>query len=251
MFARVKGCVLTAVMCMVMAAPALAADNGMYLGLKFIDSIQSTGVLNKSKAVDLLFDSGNEYSQNTLGGGVAVGYDFYPAHQVPIRAELEYALRNDSKTSWDMESMFNTFPLIKLASKGNWSATMKSKWNLQTLFMNAYYDFHNDTAFTPYVGAGIGLGFIYSAYSFDARGNTNTYHKSWTDYQTVLAWNVGVGCNYAITDNLSVDLAYRFVGLDYFESSKTISSSIIGTQKIGLGMAPHANEFSLGFRYTF
>lgn len=249
MFARVKGCVLTAVMCMVMAAPALAADNGMYLGLKFIDSIQSTGVLNKSKAVDLLFDSGNEYSQNTLGGGVAVGYDFYPAHQVPIRAELEYALRSDSKTSWDMDNTITSTQFTK-----DWNGTMKAKWNLQTLFMNAYYDFHNDTAFTPYVGAGIGLGFIHSAYSFDARGKSYTYHKSWSDYQTVLAWNVGVGCNYAITDNLSVDLAYRFVGLDYFENSKSIainSSTAPGWHKIGLGMAPHANEFSLGFRYTF
>lgn len=32
--------------------------------------------------------------------------------------------------------------------------------NIQTLMLNAYWEFHNSTKFTPYIGAGIGLAFL-------------------------------------------------------------------------------------------
>lgn len=64
--------------------------------------------------------------------------------------------------------------------------------------------------------------------------------------QTVFTWNAGAGVAYAITDNLSADLAYRFVGLGYHEREKTVFG-----REYKIGMAPYANEFSLGVRYTF
>ena len=151
-------------------------------------------------------------------------------HQVPVRAEIEYAIRINSETDWDL--------------KGNAkAASLKGQWNLQTLFLNAYWDFHNDTAFTPYVGAGVGMGFIQSKYEMEIRGfGSDSYNET----NTVFAWNAGAGVAYAITDNLSADLAYRFVGLGYHENEKTVDNT-----KFKVGMAPYANEFSLGIRYTF
>lgn len=223
-----KKIVMAVTLTLVMSASsAIAADNGLYLGLKFIDSIFSTGSLSTGN-VDNEFDV-SDYTQNTVGGGVFVGYDFYPAYQVPLRTEIEYAIRTHANTSWN--DIYGV------------GATVQGEWGLQTLFLNAYWDFHNDSAFTPYIGAGVGLGFLSSKYEYEAFG----FSKSTTDLQTVFAWNAGVGCSYAITDNLSADLAYRFVGLGYSETEK----SIIGGVKHSVGMAPYANEFSLGIRYTF
>lgn len=225
MFKRVF---LATLLSLALSVSAFAADNGFYMGLKFIDSIQSTGDVSKGGATNA-FDVDN-YTQNTIGGGVFVGFDFYPMYQVPVRTEIEYAIRTNSETEWDLKGDAK-------------AASLKGQWNLQTLFLNAYWDFHNDTAFTPYIGAGVGMGFIQSKYEMDIAGWGS---KSHDETNTVFAWNAGAGVAYAITDNLSADLAYRFVGLGYHENEKTVAG-----EKMKVGMAPYANEFSLGIRYTF
>lgn len=223
-----KRSLLAMALTLALSVSALAADNGFYMGLKFIDSIQSTGNVSKGGAID--FFEVDSYTQNTVGGGVFVGYDFYPMHQVPVRAEIEYAIRTNSKTEWDSKDFGDL-------------VTLKGQWNLQTLFLNAYWDFHNDTAFTPYIGGGLGMGFIQSKYEMEIAGlGSDSYKKA----NTVFAWNAGAGVAYAITNNLSADLAYRFVALGYHENEKTVDGV-----KMKLGMAPYANEFSLGIRYTF
>ena len=234
---------LALVLTLAMAFSAAAADNGFYAGLKFIDSIQSTGQVSKSNAVGEIFDVG-DYTQNTIGGGIFFGFDFYPKQQVPLRAEIEYAIRTNSTTTWGLTDAVKT-----LAKDNNvaGSADLKGQWNLQTLFLNLYWDFHNQSAFTPYVGGGLGLGFIKSKYEVSAAiDGLGSASDSYNDMQTVFAWNVGAGLAYAITDNLSADLAYRFVRLGYQETEKTVLG-----EKVKIGMAPYANEFSLGLRYTF
>ena len=171
---------LALALALALAVPAAAADNGFYMGLKFIDSIQSTGPVSK-------------------GGGA---------------------------------NFFEYFAGLDL----------KGQWGLQTLFLNAYWDFHNDSAFTPYIGAGLGMGFISNRYEVEF-GNES---ESVNELNTVFAWNAGAGVAYAITDNLSADLAYRFVGLGYNETEKTIDG-----EKCKFGTSPYANQFSLGNRYTF
>lgn len=217
---------LALALALALAVPAAAADNGFYMGLKFIDSIQSTGPVSKGGGANFV-DAG-EYSQNTIGGGAFLGFDFYPLYQVPVRAEIEYAIRTNSTTSWN--------------DKYSAGVDLKGQWGLQTLFLNAYWDFHNDSAFTPYIGAGLGMGFISNRYEVEF-GNES---ESVNELNTVFAWNAGAGVAYAITDNLSADLAYRFVGLGYNETEKTIDG-----EKCKFGTSPYANEFSLGIRYTF
>ena len=229
MFKRIA---LAVALTLALSVPAMAENSGFYVGLKFLDSIQSTGSMSRSGAVVNAFDVKN-YSQNTVGGGIYAGYDFYSLNQVPLRAEIEYAIRTNSETEWDSK-------VIGAIPAG--AASLKGQWNLQTLFLNAYWDFHNDTAFTPYIGGGIGMGFIQSKYEVNAPGLSDSYNET----NTVFAWNAGAGVAYAITDNLSADLAYRFVGLGYHENDKTVDG-----QKFKVGMAPYANEFSLGIRYTF
>ncbi len=61
---------LAVVLTLALSFSAFAADNGFYLGLKFIDSIQSTGDVSKGGGTKF-FDVDN-YTQNTIGGGVFV-----------------------------------------------------------------------------------------------------------------------------------------------------------------------------------
>ena len=208
-----------------LALPGMAAaeGTGMYLAPKFLMSIQSTG---NTERTDALAGSGvDSYSQFTLGGAFALGYDFWPQQMLPLRAEIEFALRGNNEKTW--------------SDGGQYINEVKGTWNSSTLFANLFWDFHNDTAFTPYVGAGLGMAFNYVGYDFtDNNGNKFSADDRFTNF----AWNVGAGVAYNFNENFAVDLGYRFMMMGYNEVS--IGGSNISNQ-------PYNNEFMLGLRFTF
>ena len=197
---------------------AKAEGTGMYLAPKFLMSIQ-----NNYPTLEVGPDSASEnYSQFTLGGALALGYDFYSQFGVPVRAEVEYALRGNSEKSWSYDAL-----------------DVKGAWNASTLFLNLYYDFRNSTAFTPYVGAGLGMAFNYANYTFTTKG----YNANFDEHHTTFAWNVGAGVAYDITDSFAVDLGYRYVNLGYYEVDLPAGAKVKNQ--------PSNHEFMLGLRYTF
>lgn len=220
-----KRFIATLALVLTLALPGLAAaeGTGMYLAPKFLMSIQDTGTIERTSA---LAGSGvDDYSQFTLGGALALGYDFWPQQMLPLRVEIEFALRGNSEKSW---------------SDGG--KNVKGTWNNSTLFANLFWDFHNDTAFTPYIGAGLGLAFNYTGYDFTVDGGKFSADDRFTNF----AWNVGVGASYSFNENLALDASYRFVGLGYNEVSAYHNS-----WKYEIGSDPYNNEFMLGLRFAF
>lgn len=204
-----------------------AEPTGMYLAPKFLMSIQDTGTVSRSGT---LAGSGiDDYSQFTLGGGLALGYDFWPQQMLPVRLEVEFALRGNSEKKWDDQGVFLN--------------QVKGVWNNSTLFANVFWDFHNNSQFTPYIGGGLGMAFNYTGYDFIAR---NGEHFSIDDRFTNFAWNVGAGVSFSLNEILAVDASYRFTGLGYNEISGWHNG-----QKYEIGNDPYNNEFMLGLRFTF
>ena len=144
---------------------------------------------------------------------------------MPLRVELEYALRGNSEKSWG----------------SNWGS-VDCTWNSSTLFANLYYDFRNDSAFVPYIGAGIGMSFNYLGFDLHRGGDDVSRSDSTTNF----AWNVGAGVAYNVNDALYIDAAYRYVDLGYTEAS----GSLRGDQ-IKVGSRPYNHEFMLGLRFAF
>jgi outer membrane autotransporter protein len=102
---------------------------------------------------------------------------------------------------------------------------------------NAYYDIDTGTRFTPYVGAGLGYAHL------KAKANGDVYGSESADN---LAWQLGAGVSYAATDNISVDLGYRYT--DYGSLTSKYSDED-GSEKFKIDS--DANEFYLGVRYAF
>lgn len=217
------------ILAILMAAPGVARSEGtgMYLAPKFLMSIQNTGTISRSWT---LAGSGvDEYSQFTLGGALAIGMDFWDQQMVPLRLEVEFALRGNSEQSWSDGGIYTTY--------------VKGTWNNSTLFANLFWDFHNDSPFTPYIGGGLGIAFNYTGYEATMR---NGEKFSADDRFTNFAWNAGAGCSYSVNEFLALDASYRFVGLGYNEISHTIDGI---TTKIE--NEPYNNEFMVGLRLTF
>ncbi|MDO5483985.1 MAG: acyloxyacyl hydrolase [Desulfovibrionaceae bacterium] len=220
-----KRVIAIAVFALMLTLPGLASaqGSGMYLAPKFLMSIQDTGNMSRSQGgmgVD-------DYSQFTLGGALALGYDLWPQQMIPLRMELELAMRGNSETSWD-------------GPRGS----VKGTWNNTTLFANLYWDFHNDSQMTPYVGGGLGMAFNYAGY--DIHDNTHNNHFSMDEHSTNFAWNLGAGVAYQFNESLSLDAAYRFVGLGYNEVKSTV-----GGREYKISNNPYNNEFMLGLRFSF
>ena len=207
---------LAAVLALFLALPcaAQAGDTGFYVAPKFVAGFQNTDWKVTTPA-----GSGSSDSTRGIAGfSLAGGYDFSVMYGLPLRAELEYGYnsRIDKSVAFgDAES------------------------RVQTLMVNGYWDITNIMDFTPYVGAGIGLAFA------NTRGNADVdgFHYGASDTDVKLAGQIGVGCSYFFTPNISADLGYRYLFTGDGESG--YNGYNLRADSISM------HQFSLGLRVSF
>lgn len=205
----------------VLALPALsdAEAAGMYITPKFIDSLQNTGNVGGD-------DGLSSKTLNSVGGGVAVGLHMrdYTDGGVPLRFEFEYASRSKINDSWG-----------KGLNRGRY---LKAAWQVQTFQINGYWDIDTGCDFTPYIGAGLGVSSIYESMT----SGDGKYRHSSEDINMGFAWNVGAGVAYSFTENVALDVGYRFAGFGY---------SHLKHQGSNVENYMTANEFMAGVRFSF
>jgi opacity protein-like surface antigen len=129
--------------------------------------------------VDVESDSG-------LALGAAAGYAF--EFNTRVEAEIVY-----QKNDLDEINIFG----LDLDLSGDTSST--------ALLFNGYYDFNNASAFTPFIGAGIGVANV-EVNDFNILGLGGLPD----DDDTVFAYQVGAGVAYAINENIDIDVKYRY-----------------------------------------
>ena len=204
-----------------LALPLVTEANaaGMYITPKFLDSIQNTGSMGGS-------DGMSSQTWNSVGMGLSVGANLRELTDVgaPIRVELEYATRGTLKSEWN-------------GSLGN-RVNPKASWQVQTFMVNGFWDIDTGSAFTPYIGAGIGASYIRESMT---SGSWNNRHYT-EDTNWGLAWNVGAGVAYAFTESVALDVGYRFAG--FGESSIKHMNNNVNNYMT-------ANELTAGVRFSF
>lgn len=278
-FALLAGAMLFA------ASPAHAEKAGVYVAPKF-----SVGFMNWQAKGEAAADSENTLrmtfppvtitrngrdffemdggSSNTvLGGNLAVGYDFYHRFNVPLRAELEYGIYGGG--SGDADSSIRTDRI--LPGGLNLGATARGSFgidivNIQTLMANVWWDFRNSSAFTPYVGGGIGLSFIHAkgdlSLEYSIPGNPSKSFSGDLGGRTTtnFAWQLGAGCAWNITDTVALDLGYRFMSLGSARTAEENFSYTMTTAGVTTNMNVRAqgkaeniymHQVGLGIRFTF
>lgn len=213
---------------------AKAEQVGVYVAPKFVYGITNTkGKLGWNNDED-----GNSGSfDNVAGGALSIGYDFKPRFDIPVRTELEYAAFGQAKADkrhYDEENPTNTW-------------VTENKLGIQSLFVNVYYDFHNNTSFTPYVGAGLGMGFVsHKAKIYNYIQSAVASKKTKTNF----AYNIGLGCAWAFNDYISLDLGYRYAN---FGKSQSNWQETPYPDEFFCGKTSRVDmhQFMLGLRMTF
>ncbi|MEA4838213.1 MAG: OmpA family protein [Rhodospirillaceae bacterium] len=156
-------------------AAAMAADTeGWYVGAD----------AGANFAQDTKFDSTDKAKFDAGYGFLGqVGYDF----RGPLRAEAELGWRSNGVNKVNSDK-----------AKGSMDPT--------TLMFNVYYDFHNSSAFTPFLGVGIGAAYL-NANKIRPKGVATGYD----DGDRVFAYQGIAGVSYAIDNNWSVKGSYHYL----------------------------------------
>lgn len=219
-----QGLFLLALLCLLSPLEAHAEQFGLYLTPKLVYGVQN---FDMKETVTNGSMSLGSHSESVFGAALAAGYDFGLHSSVPVRAELEYATFTEAKGSASGSTLGQAY-------------NASGKVDVDTLFLNAYYDFHNATRFTPYLGAGLGMSFL--SMKGSDRGNSFGTHE-----ENNFAWNLGLGCAYILTEGISLDLGYRYADLGEArtKSLPVHGSSTLKTDDVTM------HQFMLGARFSF
>ena len=164
-----------------LASPAaLAADRGGYVSGRLGACILNDATLS---------EPGFPYTINTeydmgLGIGGAIGYDFGI-----WRVEGEVAYRIN-----DVDS----FTALGIGLQGSGDID-----TLSTM-ANVYFDFENQTAITPFIGAGMGFAQV-SANDWSVAGI-----RIGSEDDSVFAYQFFIGLGISVTERLMLDLVYNY-----------------------------------------
>jgi len=263
---------------------AMAADDegiGLYLTPKIGASFDqgkyrgaAAGELSVGTILNEKFDGKTDEVRKyktTFAAGGALGFDLYPKLCVPVRAEVEYMHMGRTKHGFALSETIDDLPR---GHTGQIDANFNSILNMQALMFNAYYDFRNSSIFTPYIGAGLGWGFLRMSGDIAAKAsisgpNINESVSASTDFgrhrQTNLAWNIGVGTSVDLGKRVAFDIGYRFVGLgkahtNNLSISETTQVNIpmLGNQDLSINSSArgearnvYAHQILAGFRFKF
>jgi opacity protein-like surface antigen len=178
-------------------------------------------------------DGGSD--NKSLGGGtLGYGLDF-AKKGINVRTELELGF--SSKASYN-ESY----------SDEDGKNDVSLKFEKQYLLLNGYYDFRNSTPFTPFIGAGIGLARVKASLGLGYADSEGSFSLSQSKSKVNFVYQVGAGASYEASENISLDLGYRFV--DY-GSVKQHAGYIPGVLETSTKVKAREHQFYAGVRYTF
>ena len=173
------------------AQVAAPADTGfqpyvsVFAGASFLNDVNT--IYNTNYAPNSTPYSVKTNTGYLLGGAIGVKWN------AMLRSEIEL-----SHSSWRARSESCSFYGI-LPASGPISATY--------LLGNIWLDIPTQSAFTPYVGGGLGVGWASADVSFNGKKYGYGYGGS------ALAYQLGAGVKYALSDRVDIDLGYRFKAL--------------------------------------
>ncbi|MCV5625713.1 porin family protein, partial [Escherichia coli] len=84
--------------------------------------------------------------------------DFYQHYNVPVRTEVEFYGRGNAESKYRLSYWES--------AGGAEFDDAQNKLSVNTLMLNAYYDFRNSSAFTPWISAGRGYARVHHKTSY-------------------------------------------------------------------------------------
>ena len=232
------------------------ADNGFYTSLKA--GISDTKFDNSKDQIspsELDFDFKQTFHNTDADESIypnisaAVGFDFSKISNVNARAELEYTYKDKAKFSSSIDKV--TFEADgnseTIDAPEGISSFFINELRTQSLMLNAYYDFKNTSKFTPYVSVGAGVTRVKNTQTLNPQFSEEA-NLGLSDTSNSFTWSAGAGVAYKVTENVALDLAYRYVDAGEVEFKNNID---LENAKLKSTADLTSHDYSLGIRYNF
>ena len=229
------------------------ADNGFYTSLKAgISDTKFDNSKDQLSESDFQLTFHNKDTDKTIYPSIstAIGFDFSKISNINARAELEYTYKDKAKFSPSINK-------ATIESEGNSetidapegiSSFFINELRTQSLMFNAYYDFKNASKFTPYVSAGAGVTRVKNTQTLNPQFSEEA-NLGLSDTSNSFTWSAGAGVAYKVTENVALDLAYRYVDAGEIEfKNKNVQ---LGGFDLKSTADLTSHDYSLGIRYNF
>jgi len=134
------------------------------------------------------------------------------------------------------EISYQANDMDSISIPGLGSASVNGDVSVLTFLVNGYLDFATGGPLTPYITAGIG----YSKVDADIEGESED--------DNLFTYQLGAGIGYAMSEALTLDLRYRYLGFQDFESSyyePSLGTNVKDTVKIS------SHNITVGLRFAF
>jgi opacity protein-like surface antigen len=232
------------------------ADNGFYTSLKA--GISDTKFDNSKDQItsyesDVSFNETfhNKDADKSIYPSIsaAVGFDFSKISNVNARAELEYTYKDKAKFSPSINKVTVEFDgnSETIDAPEGISSFFINELRTQSLMFNAYYDFKNTSKFTPYVSAGAGVTRVKNTQTLNPQFSEEV-NLGLSDTSNSFTWSAGAGVAYKVTENVALDLAYRYVDAGEIEFKNSVAQE---AAKLKSTADLTSHDYSLGIRYNF
>lgn len=174
--------------------------------------------------------------------GVGIGYNVHDWFRVDGTVEYRGRAKFHAMDVYDSE------PDSVIDGSNDYDGS-KSEW---LLLANAYFDLGTWHGMTPYVGAGIGASrnTIHNFTDTNTPNNGSAYAA--TDSKWDFAWALHAGMGFQVTENLTLDVAYRYTDLGDAQSGDIITYT--GTNTVTNPMhfkSLTSHDVMVGMRWNF
>jgi len=139
-------------------------------------------------------------------GGVGVGYIWGPNFRTDLTVDLHSI----------MNAAFSGTQTYTSGGTQTLTVYDKTKWMSTILLANAYYDIRTGTAFTPYIGGGVGFAVNQLTRNSDSTDTGPTGNASVGGGRTHVGFAAAAmaGLTYDINSFVAMDVNYRFLYID-------------------------------------
>jgi len=195
------------------------------------------------------------YFSAFLGGSfasdtTASGFDFFTGNSFSDEVTFDPGLYTGGTGGYDFGFMrlegelsyrYNNIDTVNFSNGDRFNADDDSYIGVFATMFNVFFDLHNSSPVTPYVGGGIGFASVYlnDTFGVGSQGFGQLYAES---DDTVFASQIGAGVDIALNNRYSLDIGYR-----YFITDTAHLDSFIGTNELEF----ESHNAMVGFKVKF
>lgn len=219
-------------------SPAAHAYKGLYgsigAGLSYMQNERDVSNDGVGGGGLVTFDSNADYD-NGIGVYTALGYAFGNNW----RTELEFSYRNNDIDQIDPDGAgFAGIP----------SGSISGDTTSIAIMLNVLRDFDLGSNFTPYIGGGVGFADVdHDIVGTAAPGApTSPFSLAYGPNKRLFAYQGIAGVGYALAEDLTLDLSYRFFGTEKENVAGTLNGAAAS-----FAVGHHVHQFMAGLRWNF